>query len=126
MVIKMGWLNLFGDSLITKILGILIIILVLVLVYLSIKKIIIFSEKRRKIKEKKEILEIKRKEKKIMRKLTRDKSHIESKIKILTNKNIPKKSAPKKRKVQRKLKEKKSIPKKVVKKKPVKKKSKKV
>ena len=104
--IKKEWFIPFENQLLTQILGIIIIILIIIIVFLLIKKIITFSEKRRKMKEKKEILEIKRKEKKIMGKLTRDKSHIESKIKTLTNSSVPKKKS---RKLNKKLKKSKKV-----------------
>ncbi|MEK6917962.1 MAG: hypothetical protein AABW51_03365 [Nanoarchaeota archaeon] len=65
---------------------VIVIILVIILVYLLIKKRVSNNDKRKTEVKEKEIIDIKRKEAKILRKLTKDKKDVESKLKRLNKK----------------------------------------
>ncbi len=95
-------LSYLNDQILSQILIIIIILLTLLIIYLLIKKSLPVLKKRIKDSEKKEILDIKHKERKIMKKLKKDKIDVEKKIQILNGKTIEPKhyrisKSPKKR-----------------------------
>jgi len=76
----------FGDSLLSQILLIILVILSLIVVYLFIKRFVPKLRRMEKEKERREITELRRKEKKLLTKLTTQKKDAESKLKRLKSK----------------------------------------
>ena len=77
--------------------------LIIILIYLLIKKLVVSPKKIKRDGEKREIISLKRKEKKIMEKLKRDKESVEKKIKTLKGEEEKKKPKPiKKQKIETK------------------------
>ena len=84
--IKEVWLTYLNGSFISQILVILVFLLILIVMYLLIRKIIPLVKIMRKNSEKRTILELKRKERKLTRKLTKDKKDVEEKLSTLGKK----------------------------------------
>lgn len=85
--IKEVWLTYLNGSVISQILVIIAFLLILIFVYLLTRKIIPILKKFKKDHEKKAIFELKRKERKLTKKLTKDKEDVEAKLSTLKEKN---------------------------------------